>query len=51
MYRERPLLEIALIKSEVEKRLQRFSFIRAEAFISHPFSDAIKDMKADCNSL
>ena len=27
MYRERPLLGFALIKSEVEKRLQRFSFI------------------------
>ena len=27
MYRERPLLGFALIKSRVEKRLQRFSFI------------------------
>ena len=27
----------SLMKSEVEKRLRRFSFIRAEAFIPHPF--------------
>ena len=36
-YRERLLLEIALVKSGVEKCLTRFSFIRAEAFIPHPF--------------
>ena len=37
MYRERPLLGICMMKSEGEKRLNRFSFIRAEAFIPHPF--------------
>ena len=37
MYRERPLLGFALFKSGGEKRLARFSFIRAEAFIPHPF--------------
>ena len=49
MYRERPLLGFTN-KSRGEKRLARFSFIRAEAFIPHP-SDVIKGIKADCNSL
>jgi len=37
MYRERPLLGIYVMKSKGEKRLARFSFIREEAFIPHPF--------------
>ena len=36
MYRERTLLGFTN-KSRGEKRLVRFSFIRAEAFIAHPF--------------
>ena len=36
MYRERTLLGFTN-KSRGEKRLVRFSFIRAEAFIPHPF--------------
>ena len=37
MYCERPLLGICSDRSRVEKRPSRFSFIRAEAFIPHPF--------------
>ena len=37
MYPERPLLGICSDRSRVEKRPSRFSFIRVEAFIPHPF--------------